>query len=424
MNRFSDSFQNAASAHLQNTEEHTRIGQISKEYEKRFAKNKSRFQNWEQARHAASAIKTETIDHLDRYLETFLEAVEAHGVKIFFARHGGDARDYILDLAQAKHAKTAVTSKSKTLEEIYLSHALEQRGIGKTAPSENFTMTPDNTLRQKCCVADIGIGGVDFAIAETGTIAICSEESDAPLITSLPKTYVAVMGLEKLIPKLEDLSLFLPLRTAGTTGRLLAHYNTFLHGPRQPGETDGPEEVHLVILDNRRTGLLRDAQQRDALHCIHCNACLNVCPVFKNIGSHAYGTTYQGPIGSVITPHLRSLQSWKHLSFASSLCGACTEACPVGIDLHHHLRRNRRNATTVRKTFTQRLLFAGFTFVMRRPAIFALVKKIGRRFDRFHHATHGSGWDPFSSWTSHRELPVSPPKSFRDLWNEREKKHE
>ena len=175
-------------------------------------------------------------------------------------------------------------------------------------------MIARRVMRQKYCTADIGISGANFAIAETGMISITENEGNARLTTALPKVHVALVGIEKILPKLSDLALFLPMLATAGAGQPMTCYNTLYGGPRQPGEPDGPEEFHVVLLDNRRTELLADAEQRDALHCIRCGACLNVCPIFKNVGGHTYGTTYQGPIGSVITPHLRGLQDWKHLS--------------------------------------------------------------------------------------------------------------
>ena len=187
---------------------------------------------------------------------------------------------------------------------------------------EELTMIARDVMRQKYCEADMGISGANFAVAETGHISITENEGNARLSTSLPRVLVSIVGIEKVVPKLDDLAVLLPMLATAGAGQNMTCYNTLLGGPRQPGETDGPTEFHVVLLDNRRTALLADPEQRDALHCIRCGACLNVCPIFKNIGGHSYGTTYQGPIGSVITPHLRGLQSWKHLSFSSSLCGA------------------------------------------------------------------------------------------------------
>jgi len=201
-------------------------------------------------------------------------------------------------------------------------------GSAPTQNPEDLTMIARRVLRQKYINADVGLTGANFAIAETGMISITENEGNARLTAALPKVMITLLGIEKVLPRLEDLALFLPMLATAGTGQPLTCYNSLYGGPRQTGESDGPEEFHVILLDNHRTELLADAEQRDALHCIRCGACLNVCPIFRNVGGHTYGTTYSGPIGSVITPHLRGLQDWKHLSYASSLCGACTETCP------------------------------------------------------------------------------------------------
>jgi L-lactate dehydrogenase complex protein LldF len=204
----------------------------------------------------------------------------------------------------------------------------KELGTAKTDNPEELTMIARRVLRRAYIEADMGISGGNFIVADTGMISITENEGNARLTVGLPKIHVALVGIEKVVPRLGDLALLLPMLATAGTGQHLTGYNSMYGGPRQPGETDGPEEFHVVLLDNHRTRLLADPEQRDALHCIRCGACLNVCPIFKNIGGHTYGTTYQGPIGSVITPHFRGLQDWKHLSGASSLCGACTETCP------------------------------------------------------------------------------------------------
>src|SRR3954468_11632553 len=251
---------------------------------------------------------------------------------------------------------------------------LFERELGST-PTDNpeeLTMIARRALRDKYVTADVGITGANFAIAETGMISITENEGNARLSAALPKTLISLLGIEKVLPKFEDLALFLPLLATAGAGQTMTCYNSMYGGPRQEGESDGPEEFHVVLLDNHRTRLLADAEQRDALHCIRCGACLNVCPIFKNIGGDAYGTTYQGPIGSVITPHFRGLQDWKHLSGASSLCGACTEACPVKIDIHHHLLHNRRNAVEQKKVWWERAIWFGFRELMKRPWAYRL----------------------------------------------------
>ena len=209
------------------------------------------------------------------------------------------------------------------------------------------------------------------------------------------------------------------LATAGA-GQPMTCYNTMYSGPRQPGEVDGPEEWHVVLLDNRRTELLADPEQRDALHCIRCGACLNVCPIFRNVGGHTYGTTYSGPVGSVITPHLRGLQDWKHLSNASSLCGGCTEACPVKIDLHHHLLHNRRNAATNEPAFFERLSYKAFGLLANEPGLWWLAKKIGWLTQPLQKLVKGSALDPAKDWTKTRDLPPLPQETFKDWWKNRQ----
>ena len=293
-----------------------------------------------------------------------------------------------------------------------------------TRDPEELTMIARRVMRQKYLEADMGISGANFAIAETGMISITENEGNARLTTSLPKIHVALLGIEKVLPRLDDLALFLPMLATMGTGQALTCYNTLYGGPRQPGEVDGPEQFHVVLLDNRRTELLADPEQRDSLHCIRCGACLNVCPIFKNVGGHSYGTTYQGPIGSVITPHLRNLQDWKHLSSASSLCGACTETCPVGIDLHHHLLQSRRNAVEEKPLAMEKLLFMGFSFLMRQPALYRIVGKLGALLFPLRRLVEGTPLDPLRAWTETREFPAPAAESFQDYWQKRKQDKE
>jgi L-lactate dehydrogenase complex protein LldF len=425
--------------------------------------NQNRFQNWPGARDAAAEIKWEAINHLDRYLDEFASKLEARGTKVFWAPNAQAARDYIVGVAQQHKVRSIIKSKSMTAEEIHLNETLEKEGfevvesdLGEyivqlrreppyhlvfpalhltrrqisdlfhdklgSAPTDNpedLTMIARRVMRKKYCAADMGISGANFAIAETGMISITENEGNARLTTSLPKIHVAIVGIEKILPKLSDLALFLPMLATAGAGQSLTCYNTLYGGPRQPGEPDGPEEFHVVLLDNRRTELLADAEQRDALHCIRCGACLNVCPVFKNVGGHSYGTTYQGPIGSVITPHLRGLHDWKHLSQASSLCGACTETCPVKINLHHHLLHNRRNAVRSESSFLEIILYRGFAFIMRRPGIYQWAAWLARLTQPLQRLIQGTIFDPLRAWTKTRSFPPMAKKSFHELWRER-----
>jgi L-lactate dehydrogenase complex protein LldF len=425
--------------------------------------NKNRFQSWSGARDAAAEIKWEAVNHLDRYLEEFVSKLEARGTKVFWAPSAKDARDYIIGVARQNKVRSIIKSKSMTAEEIHLNETLEHEGfevvesdLGEyivqlrreppyhlvfpamhltrgqisdlfheklnSAPTDNpedLTMIARRVMRKNFCEADMGVSGANFAIAETGMISITENEGNARLTTSLPKIHVAIVGIEKILPKLSDLALFLPMLATAGAGQSLTCYNTLYGGPRQPGEADGPQEFHVVLLDNRRTELLADVEQRDALHCIRCGACLNVCPIFKNVGGHSYGTTYQGPIGSVITPHLRGLHDWKHLSQASSLCGACTETCPVKINLHHHLLHNRRNAARAETSFSEKFLWRGFSFVMQRPKFYRFATRCARVAQPLQRLVQGTIFDPLRPWTKTRSFPQTAKKSFHELWRER-----
>jgi len=426
-------------------------------------KTKAAFQDWEAARQAASAIKWEGINHLDKYLVEFADKLEARGTKVHWASNGQQARDIVLGIIQERKARSIIKSKAMTSEEIHLNEALEKAGfevvesdlgefivqLRKEAPyhivfpamhltrgdiselfarelgsaptqsPEELTMIARRVLRQKYITADIGLTGANFAIAETGMVSITENEGNARLTAALPKVMITLLGIEKILPRLEDLALFLPMLATAGTGQPLTCYNSLYGGPRQAGETDGPEEYHVVLLDNRRTELLADAEQRDALHCIRCGACLNVCPIFRNVGGHTYGTTYSGPIGSVITPHLRGLQDWKHLSFASSLCGACTEACPVKIDLHHHLLQNRRNASKQKPSLFEKLGFRLFAFIINRPRWYGFVKRAGWLVQKLHPWVKGTRLDPAYGWTKTRELPPIARQTFKEFWRSR-----
>ena len=380
-------------------------------YETARGARESAFQDWQAARQEAAETKWEAINHLDEHLEMFAANLKSRGTKVHWASTGEQAREIILGIIKEKNARSVIKSKAMTAEEIHLNDALEKSGyevvesdLGEyivqlrheppyhivfpamhltrgeiselfqrelgSAPTdspEELTMIARRALRKKYLTADVGITGANFAIAETGMVSITENEGNARLTAALPKTMITLLGIEKVLPKLSNLALFLPILATAGAGQALTCYNTLYGGPKQSDECDGPTEWHVVLLDNHRTELLADAEQRDALHCIRCGACLNVCPIFRNVGGHTYGTTYSGPVGSVITPHLRGLQDWKHLSNASSLCGACTEACPVKIDLHHHLLHNRRNASASEPAFFERLAYKIFGIVANEP---------------------------------------------------------
>src|ERR1051326_6361496 len=427
-------------------------------------KSKAAFQDWQTARQAAAEIKWDAINHLGEYLAQFARNLQARGTIVHWASTGQQAREIILRIIRENNAHSIIKSKAMTSEEINLNQPLEQAGFGVGGPDlgefivqlrkeppyhivfpamhltrgeisqlfarelgspptqnpEELTAIARRVLRQKYISADIGFTGANFAIAETGMISITENEGNARLTAALPKVMVTLLGIEKILPWFEDLALFLPMLATIGTGQPLTCYNSFYGGPRQANEPDGPQEYHVVLLDNRRTELLADAEQRDALHCIRCGGCLNVCPIFRNVGGHTYGTTYSGPIGSVTTPHLRGLQDWKHLSYASSLCGACTEACPVKIDLHHHLLQNRRNAAAQKPSRLEKFAFKLFAFVINRPALYALARSTARIAQKFYPFVKATHLDPAYNWTKTRELPPVAKQTFKELWKARE----
>jgi L-lactate dehydrogenase complex protein LldF len=349
---------------------------------------KLQFQNVNLARERAKNIKWRALETLDDRLEEFESVFTKRGGKVIWAETVQDAQQEILRICREKNCKSVVKSKSMVTEEIKLNDFLHKNNIESvetdlgeyiqqldgetpyhivtpamhknkediaklfyeklhTAPNltpQQLTEVAREKLRDKYVQAEVGITGANFIVTETGGIAISENEGNARLSASWPKTHIVVVGIEKVVGSMHDLALFWPLLSTFGTGQKLTVYNTIVNGPRQPNETDGPDEMYVILLDNGRTNILANPKTRESLYCIRCGACLNACPVYKNIGGHAYGTTYSGPIGAVITPHLKPMNEWKHLSYASSLCGNCTEVCAVKINLHELLLENRNEA--------------------------------------------------------------------------------
>jgi len=354
-------------------------------------KGKAQFTDLQRINELAKNKKWEAIEHLDLYLTQFEDQITKRGAKVFWAEDSEQALNFIGDICKEKSCKSIVKSNSMVTEEIHLNTYLESMGIESVetdlgeyiqqmdgeAPyhivtpamhkskedvaqlfnkhlgtdinltPEELTMVARKNLREKYVQAEIGVTGANFILSDIGGIALTENEGNARLSASWPKTHIVIVGIEKVIPSMTDLGLFWPLLATYGTGQQVTVYNSIITGPRQEGEVDGPEEMYVILLDNGRTELLAQAKSREALYCIRCGACLNACPVYKNIGGHAYDTTYSGPIGSVITPHLRGMHDYKHLSDASSLCGNCTEVCPVKIYLHELLLENRRSSVVM-----------------------------------------------------------------------------
>src|SRR5437588_2926080 len=377
--------------------------------------------NSDRLRDHAKRIKEHTLAHLDRYLEELEASVEKAGGVLNWAATAEEGRKIVLDIARRTNSRHIVKSKSMTSEEIHLNPALEAAGIEVTetdfgefiiqlagerpshlvAPAVHHTsesiagilsqylgkplaneprtlaLTGRRLLREKFNKADMGITGANFAVAETGTIVLITNEGNGRLTTTCPRIHVAVMGMEKVIPRLVDLPVFLKLLARAATGQTLSIYTTLLTGPRRPGERDGPEEFHLVVLDNGRSRVLA-TPFRESLQCIRCGACLNACPVYRRIGGHAYGGVYSGPIGSILTPLYDSVRDNPQLPHASSLCGACQAACPVKINIPHMLIGLRELQHHAKPNRWEGLAYRLWQEVLRRPILYRLALRCAR----------------------------------------------
>ena len=397
------------------------------------------------------------MENLDKLLPEFEANFQKKGGKVIWANDADEARKEILQIIKKANAKTVIKSKSMATEEIHLNEFLEKNNIealesdlgeyivqllgqkpyhivtpamhlskediaklfnekfGTPIDSspEQLTLKARELLREKYTSYDIGITGGNFLIADTGSIAVTENEGNARLTTTFPKIHIAIVGIEKLVPSINDLDLFWPTLAAHGTGQNLTVYNTILSGPKQSNESDGPEEMYVILLDNGRTNLLAQKEQRQALYCIRCGACLNACPVYKNIGGHTYETTYSGPIGSIITPHMAGMKEFKHLSYASSLCGKCTEVCPVKIDIHKMLLLNRRDAVNEGLSpKTESIGWKGWKIGMSNRKKMDMV---GGRFKNFLLRSFFK-----KSWGKHRNLPEVAEKSFSKQWQEKQ----
>ena len=429
--------------------------------------------DYQELRTQANAVKQHTIEHLDYYLEQFERHVEAHGGRVAYAQDGAEAADYVLSLAKQRGARLIVKSKSMTTEENDLNERLEHHGLESVetdfgeyllqlaherpyhivAPAlhktrydvaqilEQSLHIPHETvierqaaiaraaLREKFLAADIGISGVNFLVADSGAVVIVENEGNARLSTSAPKVHIAIAGIEKLIPRAQDLATFLKLLARSATGQPLSVYTSFLSGPRRDGEIDGPNEFHVVLLDNGRTKVLADRAKRQSLYCIRCGACLNTCPVYRKIGGHSYPWVYSGPIGAILTPQFQGVPREPALPFASSLCGACAEVCPVKIDIPKvllDLRGEARQAEAAQNSNRlERLAFRLFGWLVRHPRAYEMAGRIAASMA----GDANAGWihrapgllniGPLRAWLSQRDLPPPPSRSFRQLWRQR-----
>jgi L-lactate dehydrogenase complex protein LldF len=412
----------------------------------------------EAVRDQARAIRAHTLSHLDHYLAQFADAVEKAGGQVHWAADAAEANRIISEIAQANNVKHVVKSKSMVSEEIHLNHALEAIGceviesdlgeyiiqLAGETPSHIITpvihktkeqvgeilrdkigMPPTNEvtemtafvrtkMREIFLTADMGISGVNFGVAATGTIAMVTNEGNGRMTTTCPRIHVAVMGIERLVPTLDDLAIMLEVLGRSATGQKLSVYTNLITGPRRLHEADGPNELHIVLIDNGRSKIL-GTEIAEILYCIRCGACLNACPVYREIGGHAYGSVYPGPIGSVVTPALYGVAQWSDLPHASSLCGACREVCPVRIDLPGMLLKLRHQTDEAGKTpkYLQ-VGLRGFRWAGTRPTMYHLGMKFASFGSRLI-ASHG--WirrlpGPLSHWTQSRDFPEFAKESF------------
>jgi L-lactate dehydrogenase complex protein LldF len=417
-------------------------------------------------RRAAEAVRAHTIVGLPDHLERFADAAGAHGTEVFFAADAADAVTYVRDVLRRRNARLIAKGKSMASEEIGLGHALEADGLrvvetdlgeyivqlaGEppshiTAPAVHrnrqeiarlfteahglsqpladdpagLTAFARERLRDVFLSADAGICGVNFAVADTGSFALVTNEGNGRLVTSMPPVLIAIMGMERIVPSFRELALLLPMLVASASGRAVTTYLSFVNGPRLPEEPDGPEEVHVVVLDNGRSDLL-GTSYRSILHCIRCGACQNVCPVYRVVGGHGYGSVYGGPIGAVLTPLLVGFDRAGDLPHASSLCGACTEVCPVKIPLHEHLLALRADVAAQQAPVHERTTFRAWSEAWRRAVTYRWVAAAarlaqapfarGRRIPR-------APW-PASRWTRGRDLPAVARRTFRERWRDR-----
>lgn len=425
--------------------------------------------NWEEWRSHGEEIRQHVLENLDYYLEQLSENVAKRGGHVFFAQTAEQANEYIKGVAAKKNAKKVVKAKSMVTEEISLNSALEEAGctvvetdlgeyilqvddhdppshivvpalhknkeqirdvftkkLGyqKTEKPEELAWHAREMLRQEYLTADIGITGCNFAVAETGSFSLVTNEGNADLVTSLPKTQITVMGMERLVPTFEEMEVLVSLLTRSAVGQKLTSYITVLTGPREEHDVDGPEEFHLVIVDNGRSKIL-GGEFQSVLQCIRCAACINVCPVYRHVGGHSYGSIYSGPIGAVLSPLLGGYDEYKELPYASTLCGACTDVCPVKIPLHQLLHKHRQVIVEQegKAPISEKLVMKAFGLGAASPMLYKLGTKVApaamNPFTVGDKISKGPG--PLKAWTEIRDFPAPNKERFRDWFKNREK---
>jgi len=428
--------------------------------------------NWEEWRNHGEEIRKHVLANLDYYLYELSENVAKRGGHVFFAQTAEEANDYIIAVAKEKQARKIVKAKSMVTEEIDLNHHLasigcevietdlgeyilqlddheppshivtpalhknkeqirdvfaSKTGYTNSSTPEELALHARNVLREHFLTADIGITGCNFAVAETGTICLVTNEGNADLVTALPKTQITVMGMERIVPTFDEMEVLVSLLTRSAVGQKLTSYITLLTGARQALEVDGPEEFHLVIVDNGRSSIL-GSEFESILQCIRCAACINACPVYRHIGGHSYGSIYSGPIGAVLSPLLGGYDDYKELPYASTLCGACTEVCPVKIPLHELLHKHREVIVERegRAPISETALMNAFGFGTASSSLYKFGSKVAstvmKPFTKDNMISNGPG--PLKQWTNIRDFPSPEKERFRDWFEKRGKDSE
>ena len=454
------SFPEAARVELANVQQRTNLRNATDTIRAKRAKVVEELPDWEDLREAGRAIKADVLAHLDEYLLQFEAAVEAAGGNVHWARDAAEANAVVADVARAHGVDEVVKVKSLTTDEIGLNAALAEAGIhaletdfaelilqldgdwsshilvpaihrNRAEIRDLFARTiapgiasddPRDLaeasrvyLRDRFLTARMGVSGANFGIAETGTVCVVESEGNGRMCTTLPPVLVTILGIEKLLPRFSDLEVFLQLLPRSATGERMNPYTSLWTGV---AAGDGPQEFHVVLLDNGRTRVLRDEVGRQALHCIRCSACLNVCPVYSRVGGHAYGSVYPGPIGAILVPQLLGIENAASLPYASSLCGACYEVCPVKIDIPRVLLHLRAKAVEAKAPATERALMRSVAWLFGSPRRLAAAQRLGRLGQRpFVRAGAIRRLPPpLAKWTRTRDLEPVAAESFRSWW--------
>lgn len=415
-------------------------------------------------REAARAARLSAVGALASHLERFEASLVRNGAQVHWARTSDEASSIVRSIAAAKSVKRIVKSKSMVTEEIELNVVLERDGlhvvetdlgeyivqlardrpshiiapiihmsradvgrvmearlgVGYTDDPGSLAAIARSRLRGEFLAADMGISGANFGVVETGTICLVTNEGNGRMVTTLPRIHIVVMGLEKLVPAMTDLGRCLEILARSATGQKLSVYTTLLNGPRRQGEADGPDEMHVILLDNGRARI-RGGETAEILGCIRCGACLNTCPIYRNIGGHAYGDTYAGPIGAVLTPGLRGLGGWDELPGASTLCGACRDVCPVRLDIPRMLLALRRESGGHAQPRSIAVGMRLFAQVAVRPWLY---RPLGRAMRFLLRRRARDGWveslpGVAAGWTKFRSLKAPAAESFQDQWRRR-----